>query len=182
MTPNRIAILIIILVAILVGYALDFSKELRNFCLATAVLGFEIVDFMSAKKRIEDAFTFKIWSTQWMFGVAFAMFLIFSFSDDLMNIWNVVALTETITYGGLYIAINRVTTYQVANDGIRNLNNGKMIDFSTITEITINDNEIAINTTKYQNDLVIKKDVLHSPTWQELVSNIPKLNETPANA
>jgi hypothetical protein len=77
------------------------------------------------------------------------MFLIFSFSDDLMNMWNVFALSETIAYGGLYVVTNRFTTYQVANDGIRSLNNGRVIDFSTITDITINDNAIAIDTTKY---------------------------------
>jgi hypothetical protein len=58
----------------------------------------------------------------------------------------------------------------------------RMIDFSTITAITINDNAIAIDTTKYENDLIIRADVLYSPTWEELVSNIPKLNETPASA
>jgi hypothetical protein len=42
MTPNRLAILIIILIAILVGYVLDFSNELRNFALATAVLVCEV--------------------------------------------------------------------------------------------------------------------------------------------
>jgi hypothetical protein len=165
MTPNRLAILIIILIAILVGYIFDFSNELRNFALATAVLGFEVYDFFTSRRRSQSAFTFKIWSTQWMFGGAFAMFLIFSFSDDLMNMWNVFALSETIAYGGLCVVTNRFTTYQVANDGIRNLNNGRVIDFSIITAITINDNAIAIDTTKYQNDLVIKADVLYSPTW-----------------
>lgn len=110
MTPNRIAVLIIIPIAILVGYIFDFSNELRNFGLATAVLGVAVYDFITSRRQSKSAFTFKIWSTQWMFGGAFTMFLIFSFSDDLMNMWNVLALSETIAYGGLYVVTNRFTT------------------------------------------------------------------------
>ena len=181
MNLHRFAILVFIVTAIVVGYVFNFPKELRNFCLATAVLGFEVLDFFMTRTRSKNIFTFKIWSTQWMFGFGFAALLVFSFSDDSMDIWNVFAISETVVYAALYVARNRFTAFQLSNDGILNLNKGEIIAYSTITAITISDSEIAIDTTRYRNELVIKADVLYSPTWSELVSNFPNLKAASVN-
>jgi hypothetical protein len=181
MNPHRFAILVIIVTAIIVGYVFNFPNELRNFCLATAVLCFEVFDFFMTRTRSKNVFTFKVWSTQWMFGLGFAALLVFSFSDDSMDIWNVFAISETVVYAALYVARNRFTAFQVENDGILNLNKGEIIAYSTITAITINDTEIVIDTTRYRNELVIKADVLYSPTWDKLVSNFPNLKAASVN-
>jgi hypothetical protein len=175
MYPHRFAILIFIVTAIIVGYVFNFPKESRNFCLANAVLCFEVFDFFMTRPRSKNVLTFKVWSTQWMFGLGFAALLVFSFSDDSMDLWNVFAISETVVYAALFVARNRFTAFQVESDGIFNLNKGELIAYSTITAITINDTEIVIDTMRYRNELVIKADVLYSSTWGELVSNFPNL-------
>jgi hypothetical protein len=175
MTGSRIIILAFIISTVFTGYLFGFSNEIRNFCLATGVLGFEVVDFFTFRRRSNHTFVFKVWSTQWMFGIGFAFLLIYFFSDDLMNIWNVCAIGEIVVYATLYVARNRFSVYVCEQNGIRNLNNGEVLDSSTITAIKVDDKSIVIDTTKYQNDLVVKADILHTPTWDELVSHIPKM-------
>jgi hypothetical protein len=73
---------------------------------------------------------------------------------------------------------NRFVSYRVGEEGITNLLTGEVLEFSTITAVKIDADEITIDTTKYQNDLVIKADILHSPTWIELVTIFSNLDKT----
>jgi hypothetical protein len=56
-----------------------------------------------------------------MFGFAFALSLIISFSDDLMNYWNIFCDRRSCVFGGLYVARNRLSTYRIEKNGSRNL-------------------------------------------------------------
>ena len=172
MKERRFYILIAITVVLFSGYIFDISSEVRNFILASTILAFQVVDPWMIRTQSRSAFIFKIWSTQWVIGIAFGFFLIYSFLDDQMNSWNRIAIAEAIAYGVLYVIQHRFTIYGIENLGIRNLSNGGLINSSTITNIKIEKTEIRIDTTKYQNDLIIKADVLHSPTWDELVHHI----------
>jgi len=164
--------LLVIVVVLLLGYISDVSSEVRNFILASAILAFQVVDSWTIRTQSRSAFIFKVWSTQWMIGIAFGFFLVYSFLDDQMDYWNRIAIGEAIAYAVLYVTHHRFKTYRIENRGIRNLSNGELIDSSTITSIKVEKAEIRIDTTKYQNDLVIKADVLHSPKWDEVVHQV----------
>jgi hypothetical protein len=116
-----------------------------------------------------------------MIGIAFGFFLIYSFADDQMNYWNCIAIDEMIAYVVLYVIQNRLKRYTIENSGIRDLSNGEFIDLSTNTNMIVEKGEIRIDTTRHQNDLIIKADLLHSPTWDELVHRVQSVRSNGAN-
>jgi len=61
------------------------------------------------------------------------------------------------------------------------LNERKDIASSTNTNVNLNDELIAIDTTKYLNERTIKAVNLKYPTWNKLTSELAELNKTWAN-
>ena len=178
MTQNRIIILTLIITALVTSYAFGFSNELVNFCLASGLLAFEAVEFIKLRMVVLNSPSiFQIWSTEWIYGTGVTFFLIYSFSDDPMNGWNISAIIEIVIFGALYLLRNRRQVYLIEEAGIRNLCNHKLLDSSIITGIKFDDKTLVIDTTRYSNDIVIRSDVLYSPTWDELTSELSKLNK-----
>lgn len=177
MTQNRIIILTLIVAAFVTSYAFDFSNGLVNFCLASGLFAFEVAEFIKFRILLKSPSIFQIWSTEWIYGIGVTFLLIYSFSDDSMSGWNISAIIEVAIFGGLYLLRNRRQVYRVEEAGIRNLCNQKLLDSSTITGIKFDDKTLVIDTTRYRNELVIKSDVLYSPTWDELTSELSKLNK-----
>lgn len=177
MTQSRIIIFTLVIAALIASYAFDFSKDLVNFCLASGLLALEVVEFIKFRMILNSRSIFQIWSTEWIYGIGVTLFLIYSFSDEPMSDWNISATLEIGIFGVLYLVRNRRQVYRIEEGGIRNLCNQRLLDSSTITGIKFDDKILVIDTTKYQNDLVIKSDVLYSPTWDELTSEVLKLNK-----
>lgn len=160
-------------VVLFCGYIFDLSAEVRNFCLASTILVLQGVDLWGNSTRLKSTFTFKVWSTKWMIGIALGFLLTYFFVKSQMNYWNYFAIAGVIAFTVIYVMQHRFMTYSIENEGIRNLSNGELIAFSTITNVVVDKAEIRIDTTRYRNDLVIKADVLHSPTWDELIDHLP---------
>ena len=163
-------------IAFVVSYALEFPKELVNFFLATGLLAYELYETFKLRQLNIRTTTFQLSSNEWLGGLGMTGFIIYYFSDETMNIWNISAIVEVGFFGAFYAVRNRTLTYSIENGGIRNLFNGKLLDSSTITNIKFNDEQLAIDTTKYQNDLVIKSANLKSPGWKELTYELTELN------
>lgn len=72
----------------------------------------------------------------------------------------------------------RKAYYQVTSDGVWNLHTQEQfIKPDRITGIRISQEEIAIDTTKYINDLQVKSKQLKSPRWEELAQRFMELKE-----
>jgi hypothetical protein len=175
MTQNRAIILILLALAFVASYALELPNELVNFFLATGLLAFELYETFKLRQLNATTTTFQLSSNEWLGGLGMTGFIIYYFSDEPMNVWNICAIAEAVIFGVFYAVRNRTLTYSIEDIGIRNLFDGKLLDSSTITNIQFNDEQLAIDTTKYQNDLVIKSSNLRSPNWNELTSELTKL-------
>jgi len=176
MTQNRTIILILLALAFVVSYVLESPNELVNFVLATGLLVFELYETFKLRQLNVTTTTFQLSSNEWLGGLGLTGFIIYYFSDEPMNIWNISAIVEVMVFGAFYAVRNRTLTYSIEDGGIRNLFNGKFLNSSTITNIRFNDDQLAIDTTKYQNDLVIKSSSLRSPNWNKLTTELTNLN------
>ena len=158
-----------------VGYRLDIPTETINFLFAAALFGLEIYQKIRNDLSSKSVKTLTLKSKNWMGGVALTAILIFHFSDEPMNILNIVAITVIVLTGLLNIKQNLTLKYAIDKNGIRNLFTGKLLDSRTITSVVYNSFELTINTANYQNELVIKSSNLIAPTWNELTTEIKKL-------
>lgn len=175
MDLSRIVNVILLLPTILVFIIFRVSDGIANFCLATSLFVSGVTDVLIQRKRSSQAVVFRIRSTQWIFGIAAAMFLVYSFADDEMTMLNVVAVAESVAYGALSIFGHRFSIYRFEEEGIRNLGNDDFLAYAAITAVRVDDTSIAIDTLKHQNDLVVKRGTLQAPTWGEFVSHVSKM-------
>lgn len=176
MTQNRVIILILLALAFVVSYALKFPNELVNFFLANGLLAFELYETFKLRNLHATTTTFKLSSNEWLGGLGMTGFIIYYFSNEPMNLWNISAIVEVMVFGAFYTVRNRTLTYSIEDGGIRNLFNGKFLNSSIITNIQFNDEQLVIDTTKYQNHLVIRSSNLRFPNWKEITTKLIKLN------
>lgn len=156
---------------------LNLSNECFNHLFATALLLRELYLIVRMKRSIASGFIFQVKSNKWLLGVVISGLLIYSFSDDQMNIFNALAIVEVFITGVLFVVRNRKDVYVLQGKGIRNLSNGKYLRASKITSVKFDDDQIVFDTTEYQNDLVIPSTKLVSPSWNELTSKLSMLDQ-----
>ncbi|MBL3656130.1 hypothetical protein [Fulvivirga sediminis] len=137
-----------------------------------------IAEFFNIYKWIyapTEGFIFKIKSNNWMLVVFSVGIYVLPVLYYPIKIWNILFISFMAIFGLLLAWQKKVETYKVEPDGIRNLYSNKLLSKEVITAIRIESNELAIDTTKYLNDLVIKKKSLISPTWDELIKELQAL-------
>ncbi len=112
MTQNRIIITLLIVLAVTISYAIELDNELFNFSLATFMLAYELYTFRNFQQAHKSNKIFKLNSQEWLGGIGASAFVIYHFSNEQMNSWNIVAIVFMIIFGILYAIRNRTTTYQ----------------------------------------------------------------------
>jgi len=172
---HRLFALILIVLTVVLSFSLDWPNELMNFSLALILLISELFNFIKYQNKIKESNLIKLKSNNWLGGWVMVAFAVYWFSDEPMNIWNIVAIVGVIIYGILESIQNFRTHYLVNEEGIRNLYDNKLIAASDITGTDFNDDQIAIHTKKYQNELIIQSSKVESPNWDELTSQLSKL-------
>ncbi len=177
MTQDRIILVIIILTAVGFTIAFDFPNELVNLFLATSILAQESYEYYKYYKLSNSKTLFRFASYEWLGALGVSGFMLYWFSDEPMNIWNIIAIIEVLILTGIYIIRNWTLNYVIEEEGIRNLSDGKLIETNTITRIKINEEQLAIDTTKFQNDLRVKSSNLKTPSWAELTEEFAKLKK-----
>lgn len=178
MTQDRIILVIIILTAIGFSIAFDLPNELVNLLLASSILIQESYEYYKFHKLSNSKTLFRFANYEWLGALGVSGFILYWFSDEPMNILNIIAITEVFIFTGIYIIRNWTLNYIIEEEGIRNLSDGKLIELNTITRIKINEEQLAIDTTKFQNDLIVKSSNLKTPSWAELTEEFAKLKRT----
>ncbi|WP_421764941.1 hypothetical protein [Ekhidna sp.] len=176
MTHRLFPLLLIGLTAVL-SYVLDWPNELMNFSLSIILLASELFNFIKYQNQIKTANLIKLKSNDWLGGWVTIAFVVYWFSDEPMNVWNIAAIVGVIIYGILDSIQNFRAHYLINEEGIRDMYGKQLIEASDITTTEFNSEQIAIHTTKYTNDLIIQSSKLESPSWDELTSELSKLSD-----
>lgn len=111
------------------------------------------------------------WYNAWIYPAMW----IFIFYDESLDLITVLTLIIITAYGVLETVRLYYNYYVLTDEGILDLDSRKLIAASDITEVENTSNSLAIHTTKYRNDLELKTDNVISPSWDELVERISKL-------
>ncbi len=172
---NRILIVASLILIVTLSFSFNVPNEIMNFSLATVLLISEIIQFLKYKQRTKNKKPIVFNTYNWLGGWVMVGFAVYWFSDELFNAWNVIAIAGVITFGVLESLQNYKLLYELNKEGFRNLSSNILIPASDITGVDFDENQLAIHTTKYQNDLILKSSNLKSPTWDELTSELSNL-------
>lgn len=97
----------------------------------------------------------------------------FFVSLEVLNVWNVTGIIFLAITAVLKVMIGKYTYYELVADGIRNLNkNTVSLKIRDITGIRVTEDEIAVDTTKYINELQIPRDALKEPHFDYVLKNL----------
>ena len=176
MTRNRILLGLVALI-ILTGLLFDFETEIVNFCFAILLFFIELISYLKNRVFIKLRNRIVIKSYDWIGGLVFGGFMIFWFSDDTMNLWNISAIILVIASGLLDSLLRTTVVFTYDKTGIKNMHQNKLIPWSKIKEIENNNDSISIHTTEYRNDLVFHANKLKYPSWNELTKTIKEFAE-----
>ena len=174
---NLIVFLIMFAISIIASFLFELPNEVLNFCLGLTLLFIQLLNFSHFKKQlILDKLIF-IKSNEWMGTLPMIGFMIYWFSDEPMNFWNITAILSILAYGILEAIQNFNVIYKYGDEGIRNLRTNKFKAAENIKEVNFNTEKLVIHTDKYRNDLVILAKNLKMPTWETLTFELSKLNK-----
>ena len=163
---------------ILLPNQFDVPERYSYFGLGIVYLISELIYDRLFKKRITGEHIFILKSNVWIEPLIITTSLIYFFSIQPLNVWTITAMI-LLAHGGLSrMNRERKAYYQVTSDGVWNLHTQEQfIKPDRITGIRISQEEIAIDTTKYINDLQVKSKQLKSPRWEELAQRFMELKE-----
>lgn len=169
-----IALVVLFIVA---GNKLDVPHEQINFFFALIMLICEVVATSLFNKETATGKIFKIQTYEWLGAFAITVFLLYGFTAGEWNAWNIMSVLLIISFGFLYSSRNKSIAYSIREDTIKDLHRKKDIILEEVNSINIKDEEIAINTKQFVNELVIKRDQLISPDWDDLKLEFEKLKQ-----
>lgn len=121
-------------------------------------------------------------SNKWMVTTFTVLFLMVIFTDETLNIWNIIGIGTLGVAGVLNILRTKRTVYIFSDRQIWNISeNRKIVNSEMIEKTDFGTDEIRIDTSKYINHLVIKRNELLKPDWAKLLTNMEQLEKTWAN-
>lgn len=174
---HRLYSLILIGLTVVLSFSLDWSNEIMNFSLAYILLISEILNFSKNLRKSRSSKLLVLKTNNWIGGLIIIAFLIYMFSDESMNSWNIAAIVGIALYGILEFIQNFRVRYEISEEGIKNLNDNKIIQATQITGIDFNNEQIAIHTKKYQNELIIRSSNVEFPDWNQLTLELSLLDK-----
>ena len=153
----RTIITLILLSGIFFAYYYDVPKYWVHFIVGVSLLLFELFDFNYFKHWLYEGGFIKVKSNVWTESVITTAVVLYFFSDQPMNIWNIIGISALLI-SGISKIIRCTSAYYRANaEGIWKLHtNTKFISSEKINSLRITDEELSIDTTKYQNDFQVK--------------------------
>jgi len=138
----------------------------------------EALVHIAVKKKLRIKQSFKIKSNRWSITVLSIAAMSYSFTFQSINTYAFGTISFLFLWGAFNISRTRYEYLAIEEDGVWDLEiDKKIIDPSTVTTVRFLEAEIAIDTTKYRNDLVIMSNRLKSPKWEELVAHLVEMEK-----
>ena len=174
----RIIIAVILAPGLLIAYYYNVPKYLLHFVLAVVILVFEVDAYKVIRQIIAQGDFFKIRSRTWIQEAFMYPAMIYFFTDQPMNIWNIIAISALVLSGISKIIRGTSAYCRVAEDGVWNLyTHQKLIAAEDITQVNVSAAEISIDTKKYRNELLVKAKNLREPAWKKLTNDLSRLEK-----
>lgn len=148
-----------------------------NFCLALTLLTVEVLDFNRHRKQLNSDNLIILKSNDWLNTLPMIGFMIYWFSDEPMNIWNIAAILGILVYGTFQSIRHFRLIYEVNENGILDYRTNKLKAMDEIQGVDFNSVKLAVHTSKFRNDLVILSKDVQSPTWEELTEKFSVLKK-----
>ncbi|MEQ8472169.1 MAG: hypothetical protein RIC35_13340 [Marinoscillum sp.] len=173
---------LLLLTGLFIAYHYGIPKYIAHLVIGLSMLTFEILDAKTFQSRISNGYVFKLKSNVWTESVIITAVLLYFFSFEPMNTWNIVGISAIIL-SGISKCFRGTSAYYRANkEGVWNLHtNQKFIPSENITALRITNDELAIDTIKYKNELLIKSKKLVQPEWEKLTLQFIELEKTWVN-
>ncbi len=155
------------------------QNEITFLVFSLVILVFGYFHFRIYKRKMRNKSVIKTRSFKWM---VFPLLYISAFS-----VFDLSHISFGYVVGGflltVFIALNtllyRYNYLVISSEGVWDIDSDdKLIDSRQVTQVNINEHEIAIDTTRYKNDLIIKSRNLKHPSWSELIKEFKELRKT----
>ena len=175
---NALISVIILIILLVVPYKYDIPVYYSFFGLGIVYLISELIYVRAFNKRIAVPNVYVLNSHVWIGSLLSTGCFIYFASLEPHNFWTIAAMI-LLALGGLSkMNRERKAYYKATEDGVWNLHTqDHFIKPDQITGIRISQEEIAVDTTKYINDLQVKSKQLKSPSWDELTKRFLELKE-----
>lgn len=143
-----------------------------------SMLLFEFYDYKTFEQLLSQGDFIKVKSSVWTENVITTAVVLYFFSDQPMNVWNIIGVSALLL-SGISQSIRGTSAYYRANlEGIWNLHtNSKFISAEKITNLKMTGDEISIDTAKHKNEFQVKSKNLRNLKWDDLTAHLTELNK-----